>query len=79
VDHRIAFTSPSVAVVQAAVENGLGIALLTPECIRAPLMQVLTRFQTMPPPVIVQYGLYARAIRAPAVDEAIRALMSGLR
>ncbi|SKA34725.1 DNA-binding transcriptional regulator, LysR family [Enhydrobacter aerosaccus] len=79
VDHRIAFTSPSVAAVQAAVENGLGIALLTPECIRVPLMRVLPRSQTMPPPVIVQYGLYARATRTPAVDEAIRALMSGLR
>lgn len=79
VDHRIVFTSPSVAMVQAAVENGLGITLLTPECIRAPSMRVLPRSQTTPPPVIVQYGLYARASRTPAVDEAIRTLIGGLR
>lgn len=78
-DHRIAFTSPSVAAVQAAVENGLGVALLTPECIRMATMQVLPPSKAIPPPVIVQYGLYARASRSPAVEEAIRALTSGLR
>jgi DNA-binding transcriptional LysR family regulator len=41
-NHRVVLTSQSVGAIQSAVENGLGVALLTAECIRPSTMRVLT-------------------------------------
>jgi len=72
---RIAFTSRSIAAVQVAVENGLGVALLTPGCIRAATMWPLPAALGLPEPLMVQYGLYAREGRSAAVDAVIHALL----
>jgi len=74
---RIAFTSPSVAAVQAAVENGLGIALLTLECIRMPSMRLLAH-PALPDPVTVQYGLFVRLNPAPVVEAVTSALLQAV-
>lgn len=74
---RIAFTSPSMAAVQAAVENGLGITLLAPECIRHPAMRVLKE-STLPDPPIVQYGLFATANQTPVAQAAMNTLLKSV-
>lgn len=74
---RIAFTSPSVAAVQAGVENGLGIALLAPECIRTPSMRLLAHPE-LPDSVTVQYGLFVRRDAVPAVGAVTSALLQAV-
>lgn len=75
---RVAFTSRSLAAVQAAVENGLGVTLLTPECIRPTTMRSLPETLGLPEPLLVQYGLYARGERDAAADAVVRALLQGV-
>ncbi len=75
---RIAFTSRSVAAVQAAVENGLGITLLTPECVRPATMRPLPAALRLSEPLMVQYGLYAREDRSVVVDAVVRVLLQGI-
>ncbi|MFL6605604.1 MAG: LysR substrate-binding domain-containing protein [Steroidobacteraceae bacterium] len=77
-NYRIAFTSPSVAAVQAAVENGLGIALLNPECIRSSTMRHPPVSAGVPDLLVVQYGLYAQDDRPAVIDAAIDALLQGV-
>ncbi len=74
---RIAFTSPSMAAVQAAVENGLGITLLAPECIRHPAMRILEE-STLPDPPIVQYGLFTTANQTPVTQAAMNTLLKSV-
>lgn len=75
---RIAFTSRSMAAVQAAVENGLGVALLTPECIRPATMRPLPAELGLPEPLVVGYGLYVRDGQSAVADAVVRALVQGL-
>jgi DNA-binding transcriptional LysR family regulator len=77
-NHRTAFTSPSVAAVQAAVENGLGIALLNPECIRPTSMQLVPSSLGLLDPLIVQYGLYGHLDRNTAINTVIDDLLDDL-
>ena len=74
---RVAFTSPSVAAVQAAVESGLGVSLLTSECIRVPAMRLLAH-PALPDPVPVQYGLYVRRTPAPAAEAVTSAVLQAV-
>ena len=76
---RIAFTSRSVAAVQVAVENGLGMTVLPPECIRPATMRILTTSSGLPEPLEVQYGLYARDRGAAVTEAAVCALLQGIR
>jgi DNA-binding transcriptional LysR family regulator len=73
-EHRITFTSQSVAALRAAVENGLGIGLLPPESPRTSAIQVLKTSTGVLEPLTVQYGLYTHDRRAPAVDAALDVL-----
>jgi len=75
---RIAFTSPSVAAVQAAVENGLGIALLAPDCIRQPVMRLLED-NALPDALVVQYGLFVQAHQTPVIAAVTSALLESVR
>jgi DNA-binding transcriptional LysR family regulator len=77
-NHRIAFTSPSVAAVQSAVENGVGVALLTRECIRRSTMHPVPSSLGLPDIVTVQYGIYARDDRTLATEAVVEILMSTL-
>jgi len=74
---RIAFTSPSVAAVQAAVENGLGIALLASDCIRRPAMRLLED-AALPDPPVVQYGLFAHVNRMPVIAAVMSSLLESV-
>jgi DNA-binding transcriptional LysR family regulator len=76
--HRVVLTSQSVSAIQSAVENGLGVAMLTAECIRPETMRVLTPSMGVPDPLVVQYGLYASNHGAPAVEAAVNMLWSAI-
>lgn len=71
---RITFTSRSVGAVQAAVENGFGATLLTPESVRRPTMRSLPAAFGLGEPVIVQYGLYVREGMSAAADAVVGVL-----
>jgi DNA-binding transcriptional LysR family regulator len=75
-EHRVVVTSQSVTALQAAIESGLGIGLLPPEAIRAQRMRVVTT--GLPRPLIVQYGLYAKDRRTPAIEAALGVLLADL-
>ena len=77
-EHRIMFSSQSITALTAAIENGLGIGALPPESIRKGGMRVLKVEGGIPGPLIVQYGLYSRDRRTPAVDAAIDVLLQGI-
>lgn len=64
--------------MQVAVENGLGVTLLTPECIRPAAMRPPPASLGLPKPLVVQYGLYAREGRGAAAEAAVRALLQGV-
>lgn len=74
--HRISFTGSSVAAVRAAIENGFGVSLLTPELIDCRSMRLAHAALGLPDPVLVRYGLYARATGGPAVAAVAEALQS---
>jgi DNA-binding transcriptional LysR family regulator len=79
-EHRVTFTSQSIMALQAAVESGLGVGVLPPEAVRPGAMRVLKPSAGLPPPLMVQYGLYARDRRTPVVEAAIDVLLeSGSR
>ncbi|HEV7367463.1 LysR substrate-binding domain-containing protein [Arenibaculum sp.] len=77
-EHRITLTSQSVTALQAAIENGLGVGLLPPEAVRAGSIRALKASASLPGPLTVQYGLYARDRRTPVVDAAIGVLLEGI-
>lgn len=78
VDFRITFTSPSMAAVQAAVSAGLGVTLLTNECVRPSEMSPF-ELQGLPnDPVYVQYGIYSKRGSAPATAGVVDALATSL-
>lgn len=58
-DYRVTMTSQSIAAIRAGVENGLGVALMTAECVQPRTMRVVQASACVPQPLIVQYGLYA--------------------
>jgi DNA-binding transcriptional LysR family regulator len=73
-EHRVTFTSQSVTALQVAIENGLGIGVLPHEAIRAGSSRTLEAASGIPGPLLVQYGLFARDTRAPAVDAVLGVL-----
>jgi len=77
-EYRVTFTTQSVTALQAAIENGLGVALLPPESVRANSMRVLPASSGVPAPPTVQYGLYANDRRTPVVNAAIDVLREGI-
>ena len=58
-NYRVTLTSQSISAIRAGVESGLGVALMTAECVRPETMRALPTSASLPPPLIVQYGLYA--------------------
>jgi DNA-binding transcriptional LysR family regulator len=77
-EHKVTFTTQSVTALQAAIENGLGVALLPPESIRKSSMRALQASAGVPAPLTVQYGLYANDRRTPVVTAAIDVLREGI-
>ena len=77
-EHKVTFSTQSVTALQAAIENGLGVALLPPESIRANSMRVVTAAAGVPKALTVQYGLYANDRRAHVVNAAIEVLREGI-
>ncbi len=74
-DFRVSLTSHNVGATIAAVENGLGVALLTPECLRPDTMRVITIGDEGAPGLTAQFGMYA----AQRLNESGRAAVSLLR
>lgn len=74
-DFRVSLTSHNVGATIAAVENGLGVALLTTECLRPDTMRVISIGEDDGPGLSAQFGLYA----AQRLNESGRAAVSLLR
>ncbi|RAX41093.1 LysR family transcriptional regulator [Rhizobium tropici] len=69
-EFRIALTSHNAAAMTAAVENGLGLALLTRESINPRTMRVVSSMFKGASPT-VKYGLYTSRKRSHATDRVI--------
>lgn len=78
-DYRVTLTSQSIAAIRAGVENGLGVALMTAECVRPETMRVLQPSASVPQPLIVQYGVYAPDQPSAAARVAMELLAQSLR
>lgn len=78
-DYRVTLTSQSIAAIQAGVDNGLGVALMTAECVRPETMRALPTSAGLPKPLIVQYGLYARDRAEDPVEAAMDHILASLR
>ena len=74
-DFRVSLTSHNVGATIAAVENGLGVALLTTECLRPDTMRVISIGDEGALPLSAQFGLYA----AHRLNESGQAAVSLLR
>lgn len=68
-DFRVTVTSPNVGVISAAVENGLGVALLPADNINPHTMRVIALAPAGNAALSVNYGLFA----VPRQTESIRA------
>lgn len=78
-DYRVTLTSQSIAAIRAGVANGLGVALMTAECVLPDTMRVFCPSETIPAPLIVQYGLYAHDRPSAAAKAAIDHFLASLR
>lgn len=74
-DYHVVMSSQSITAIRAGVENGLGVALMTAECVHSDRMRILTPTGRLPSPLTVQYGLYASGRQTPAMQEAIALLV----
>ncbi len=72
---RIAFTSRSVAAVQAAVEHGVGATVLPPESVVRTRMRPLPYALFRTKRLSIPYGLYARSDAQPTTQVAMDALL----
>ena len=59
-DFRVSLTSHNVGATIAAVENGLGVAVLTTECIRPDTMRVISIGPDGASSLNAQFGMYER-------------------
>ncbi|MEX5548004.1 LysR family transcriptional regulator [Pseudomonas pergaminensis] len=71
-DFRVTVTSPNIGVIMAAVESGLGVALLPAENIRLDTMRVIALGPNANPALSVNYGLFA----VPRQTDSIRATVA---
>ena len=76
---RMTFTSSSTAAVQAAIENGLGVSLLTAECFSRERMRYLSLGRAVPDHFKIGYGVFAKPTGAAARNAATRALLDSIR
>ena len=74
-DFRVSLTSHNVGATIAAVENGLGVALLTTECLRPDTMRIISIGPDRSQALRAQFGLYA----SKRLSESGRAAVSLLR
>jgi DNA-binding transcriptional LysR family regulator len=74
-DFRVSLTSHNVGATIAAVENGLGVAVLTTECIRPDTMRVISIGPGGASALNAQFGMYAST----RLNESGRAAVSLLR
>lgn len=74
-DFRVTLTSHNVGATIAAVENGLGVALLSSECLRPDTMRIISLGPDGPPSLRAQFGMYA----SKRLNDSGRAAVSLLR
>ncbi|NWA04861.1 LysR family transcriptional regulator [Pseudomonas gingeri] len=78
-DFRVAVTSPNIGVITAAVENGLGVALLPAESIRPETMRVVSLAGASSGPVLsVNYGLFVVHRQNDSIRAAVSLLSDSL-
>lgn len=78
-DFRIAFTSQNISAVVAAVESGLGVALLTPECIRPETMRTLAVVAPGAAPLKAYFGIFAATRQSEPVRRTVELLQHSLQ
>ncbi len=78
-DFRVSLTSHNVGATIAAVENGLGVALLTTECLRPDTMRVISIGEESALPLTAQFGLYAAHRLNESGQAAVTLLRESLR
>ena len=77
-DFRVAFTSQNISAVVAAVESGLGVALLTPECIRLESMRTLAIGAPDAAPLTAVFGLFAATRQSEPLRRTVELLQASL-
>lgn len=74
-DFRVTLTSHNVGSTIAAVENGLGVALLSSECVRPDTMRIISLGPDSASGLRAQFGMYA----SKRLNDSGRAAVSLLR
>ncbi|MNT09871.1 LysR substrate binding domain protein [compost metagenome] len=78
-DFRVSLTSHNVGATIAAVENGLGVALLTTECLRPDTMRIISLGPDRAQPLRAQFGLYAASRLSESGQAAVSLLRESLQ
>lgn len=77
-DYRVTVTSSSIGAIRAAVESGLGVALLTPDSMSETTMKAVRLSDEQDGRLVVNYGLFARHIRNDNIQTTVELLREGL-
>ena len=78
-DFRVALTSHNVGATIAAVENGLGVAVLTTECVRPDTMRIISIGPDGASGLSAQFGMYASKRLNESGQAAVSLLRESLR
>lgn len=73
--YRVTVTSQSIAAIRSAVENGLGVALMTSECVDPARMRIVSTNDGVPEALSVRYGLYTHRKPTEITEIVRRALL----
>lgn len=78
-DFRVTLTSHNVGATIAAVENGLGVALLSSECVRPDTMRIISLGPDSASGLRAQFGMYASKRQNDSGRAAVSLLRESLR
>lgn len=78
-DFRVSLTSHNVGATIAAVENGLGAAVLTTECVRPDTMRIISIGPDGAPGLSTQFGMYASQRLSESGQAAVSLLRESLQ
>lgn len=75
---RVVLSATNIASVIAAVEVGIGVGLMTRDCVR-PTMRILSELDGLPPPIEGEFGIFiARGSKGPRPDALVRLIRTAL-
>lgn len=78
-DFRVSLTSQNISAVMAAVESGLGVALLPPECIRPETMRTIAIGAPGEAPITAHFGLFAARRQSEPLRRTVELLQQSLQ